>query len=63
MAKNDVTQALKAVAEEVSGRKVKGVLSRGSFPKRTFEVFFEDGGHEYLYLPKPAESNHQETEK
>ena len=64
MAKNDVTHALKSVAEQVSGRKVKGVLSRGSYPKRTFQVFFEDGGRpEYLVLPKPRRTGATGTQE
>jgi len=46
--------ALKAAAEQKAQKPVKGILSRGNWPKRVFEVWFEDGGHQMMHLPKPG---------
>jgi len=53
MARNDVTHALKEVAEKKLGKPVRCVLQRGgSSQKRMFLVVFEDGEKTMAHLPK-----------
>jgi len=56
MARNDVTHALKEVAEKKLGKPVRCVLQRGgSSQKRMFLVVFEDGEKTMAHLPEGTE--------
>ena len=44
---------LKAAAEQKAEKPVKGILQRGNWPQRVFEVWFEDGSHKMMHIPKP----------
>jgi hypothetical protein len=43
---------LKAEAERQAGKVVWGITQRGSYNKRQFQVWFDDGSHDYMYLAK-----------